>query len=78
MLEGMARIERRAYRLLERLGAPYPHTLRSAGGGAHNKAWSEIRRQMLGVELHAAEQEEAAYGSACLARDGFEQRSLGG
>ncbi|MCP5142527.1 MAG: FGGY-family carbohydrate kinase [Gammaproteobacteria bacterium] len=66
MLEGMARIEQHAYRLLAELGAPYPTSLRTAGGGAHNAAWSEIRHRMLGVKMLPATQEEAAYGAALL------------
>lgn len=66
MLEGMAEIELKSYRLLEKLGAPYPSTIRSAGGGSHNPAWTKIREQKLGVELISAQHQEAAYGSALL------------
>ncbi|MCB1735045.1 MAG: FGGY-family carbohydrate kinase [Gammaproteobacteria bacterium] len=75
MLEGIARIEQRAYRLLEQLGAPYPRCVRSAGGGAHNKPWADIRQQMLGVPMHTADQEEAAYGSALLAANAIINRA---
>ncbi|WP_455218235.1 FGGY-family carbohydrate kinase, partial [Kaarinaea lacus] len=47
MLEGIARIEARGYRLLAELGAPYPATVRTTGGGAKNEAWTAIRRTML-------------------------------
>ncbi|MEW6354115.1 MAG: FGGY-family carbohydrate kinase [Pseudomonadota bacterium] len=74
MLEGMARIEQQGYQLLARLGAPYPVTVRSAGGGALNAAWRTLRERALGVPVIAAAQREAAYGAAVLARRGVTQR----
>lgn len=68
LLEGMARIEQRAYRLLEKLGAPYPRIVHSTGGGARNEAWRRIREHMLGVPVIIADHEDAAYGTALLAR----------
>lgn len=67
MLEGMARIEQQGYALLQRLGAPYPVSVRSSGGGAQNPAWREIRAAMLGVPVIEASQQQAAYGAALLA-----------
>lgn len=69
MLEGMARIEHEGYRRLQALGAPYPVSIRSAGGGANNKAWTQIRGQLLAVPMLKAVQQEAAYGAAIIARD---------
>ncbi|NOX92704.1 MAG: FGGY-family carbohydrate kinase, partial [Gammaproteobacteria bacterium] len=40
MLEGIVRIEAKAYRLLADLGAPYPLSIRTTGGGAQNAAWT--------------------------------------
>lgn len=71
MLEGMARIEQQAYRLLETLGAPYPQTVRSAGGGRQNPVWTEIRQKQLNTKFITAKYHEAAYGSALLAKRGF-------
>lgn len=70
MLEGMTLIEHQGYRLLEELGAPYPVSIRSAGGGAQNPAWTQMREAQLGVPLIPAQQQEAAYGSALLALQG--------
>ncbi len=70
LLEGIARIERRGYRLLESLGAPYPCRVFTVGGGARNPAWTEIRRRLLGTALVQARHQEAAYGAALLARQG--------
>lgn len=67
ILEGLARIEQRGYRLLSGLGAPWPERVISVGGGARNRAWTQIRQQMLGVPVSAAEHQEAAYGAALLA-----------
>ena len=72
MLEGMAAIERRGYRLLEELGAPYPLRVHSVGGGAANAAWRAIREALLGVPVDVAEHQDAAYGAALLARRGTE------
>ena len=68
MLEGMAHIELQGYRLLAQLGAPYPDSVRSAGGGSHNPAWTTIRQRLLAVPFVSSAQQEAAYGSALLAK----------
>lgn len=70
LLEGLARIEARAYRRLAELGAPYPARVRTVGGGARNPAWTRIRARLLNAELVEAVHSEAAYGSALLARRG--------
>ncbi|MEN8107564.1 MAG: FGGY-family carbohydrate kinase [Pseudomonadota bacterium] len=73
ILEGIAAIEQRGYRLLEQLGAPYPARVHSIGGGARNDAWREIREAALGVPVVVAEHQQAAYGTALLARQGLNQ-----
>jgi sugar (pentulose or hexulose) kinase len=75
ILEGIAAIERRGYRLLEELGAPYPVRVHSVGGGAVNSAWRSIRETLLGVPVIAAEHQSAAYGAALLARRGAQERN---
>jgi sugar (pentulose or hexulose) kinase len=72
ILEGIAAIERRGYRLLEELGAPYPLRVHSVGGGAANSAWRSIRETLLGIPVIAASHQSAAYGAALLARRGAE------
>lgn len=42
----------------------------SAGGGAKNPVWTELRRRELGVPVLESAQAEAAYGSALLAKRG--------
>ncbi len=73
MLEGIAAIEQRGYRLLEQLGAPYPSRVHTTGGGAANAGWQAIREAALGVPVCAAEHQQAAYGAALLARQGVKQ-----
>jgi len=70
LLEGIARIEQQGYRRLAELGAPYPTSVRSVGGGAANAAWTAIRARQLGVPVEPAAHGEAAYGAALLARRG--------
>jgi sugar (pentulose or hexulose) kinase len=68
LLEGIANIETMGYRLLAELGGPRLRRVISVGGGARNAAWSAIRARKLGVEVTTAATDEAAYGSARLAR----------
>jgi D-ribulokinase len=67
MLEGMARIEAAAYRRLAALGAPFPRSIRTVGGGAANTAWTRIRARELKVPMIAPPHSEPAYGAALLA-----------
>lgn len=73
MLEGMSRIELDGYNKLHQLGAPFPVHVETAGGGSKNKAWTQMRQNILGVPVKQADFSEACYGSALLARDGFNQ-----
>lgn len=67
LLEGIARIEQQGYALLQRLGAPYPISVRTTGGGAVNPAWTMIRARLLNVPMQKAQHDEAAFGTALLA-----------
>ncbi len=66
LLEGLADIECRGYRLLADLGVPFPTRVVSIGGGASNEAWRRRREQRLGVPVTSADHREAAYGAALL------------
>jgi len=68
MLEGIARIEAQGYGLLQTLGAPKVHEIRTTGGGSRNTAWQRIRERILGVPLTKPRSEMAAFGTALLAR----------
>jgi sugar (pentulose or hexulose) kinase len=75
ILEGIAEIEVLGYKKLQELGASYPRSICTVGGGAVNASWSMIRERRLGVRLHSARHLEAAYGAALLARSGFDTRN---
>lgn len=71
LLEGIAEIEHNGYKLLEQLGAPYPTSIQTMGGGAINKAWQHIREHKLGVPVTTATHTAAAYGTAKLAAQNY-------
>jgi len=68
LFESIARIERRAYRVMAERGAPWPDRIVTAGGGAANAVWSAIRARVLDLPVVAAEMPEAAAGAARLVR----------
>lgn len=68
LLEGIAGIERRGYAVLAELGGPRVRRVLTVGGGARNRPWRAIRERGLGVPVTAAASEEAAVGTARLAR----------
>jgi D-ribulokinase len=67
LLESIARIEARGYQLLQELGATPLTQVYTAGGGAKNPAWNQIRSRHLKVPVLRSPQTEAAYGAALLA-----------
>jgi sugar (pentulose or hexulose) kinase len=71
ILEGIANIEAEGYQQLAKLGAPSPQRVLTAGGGSNNPAWRAIRERALNTPVSIAEQTEASYGSALLARQGY-------
>jgi D-ribulokinase len=70
LFASIARIEKRGYEVLDRYGAPYPRLVKTVGGGSANNVWTEIRQRVLGVKVVSADQTEAAYGAALIARYG--------
>jgi sugar (pentulose or hexulose) kinase len=68
LLESIARIEARGYRLLQQLGATQLTHVYTAGGGAKNPSWTAIRERQIGVPLLSPNQTAAAYGTALLAQ----------
>ncbi|MGQ9684907.1 MAG: FGGY-family carbohydrate kinase [Thiobacillaceae bacterium] len=70
LLEGLAKVEAMGYARLQELGATPLKSVTSSGGGARNPVYSRLRARCLGVPVTLAAQQEAAYGAACLARDG--------
>jgi sugar (pentulose or hexulose) kinase len=70
LLESLARIEAQGYARLAELGATPLRAVVSAGGGASNGVWQQIRERILSVPVCMASHTDAAYGSARLARLG--------
>lgn len=71
ILESIARIEAEAYAKLGELGASKLASIRTAGGGASNPAWTKIRLKALGVPEKPSLSEHAAVGTARLAWRGI-------
>lgn len=72
ILEGLSRIEALGYQKLQALGASPLTQVYTAGGGAKNVTWQHIRQRYLGVPVTVSPHTEAAYGTACLARSGYD------
>lgn len=75
MLDAIARIEAEGYQKLQALGAPTLQRVYTAGGGAKNEKWQQLRQQHLpsNAEVKMAENAEAAYGTAKLALYGLNE-----
>jgi D-ribulokinase len=71
LFEGMAEIEALGYRRLAELGASPLQSIRSAGGGAANDAWTALRLKALAVPARVSDSEHAAMGVARLAWRGI-------
>jgi len=67
LLESMSRIEALGYQKLRDLGADKLIKVYTAGGGAKNQVWGQIRQRRLDVLVASATNTEAAYGTALLA-----------
>lgn len=79
LLESMARIEALGYQKLTALGSEVVNQVYTAGGGAQNQTWQQLRSKALNVTLVDSLHTEAAYGVARLAAGlvvlGHEQKS---
>ena len=73
LLEGIAHIEKTGYEKLHQLGAAYPVSIRTVGGGAKNNPWTALRKKMLNVPMLRAQHTDAAYGVALLAKNSEEK-----
>jgi sugar (pentulose or hexulose) kinase len=76
LLEGIARIEALGYRRLAELGATPLREVLTAGGGAQNKAWTNVRSRLLQVPVMPSPYTEAAYGTARLARAALQPQAI--
>jgi len=70
LLEGIAKIEAKCYREVEARTSVYPKMIFTAGGGARNNVWSQIRAQALRCAPLRAKYSEAAIGAAKVSRMG--------
>jgi len=70
ILEGIARVEKIGYEKLQTLGADPLQRVFTAGGGAKNSQWLQMRSRMLNCPVIVSAQPDAAYGSARLAQRG--------
>ena len=70
LLEGIAKIEAKCYREVEARTGVYPKMIFTAGGGARNNVWSQIRAQALRCAPLRAKYSEAAIGAAKVSRMG--------
>ncbi len=67
LLMGIARIEQLGYQRLGQLGASPLQQIYTAGGGATNETWRQLRASLMSVPIKTAASTEAAVGSAYLA-----------
>jgi sugar (pentulose or hexulose) kinase len=68
MFEGIARIEKMCFDAIASRGGTFPNRVFTAGGGANNPVWTEIRARALKLPIGEMEQSEAAVGAAKIAR----------
>lgn len=66
LLESIARIEARCYKVIADQGGPTPTKLFTAGGGALNDTWTQIRARILQIQPLIARHTEASIGIARL------------
>ncbi len=68
MLEAMSRIEATCYQKMTERGATFPSQIFTAGGGAKNPVWHQMRASALGLAPSVPDHSEASVGVARLAR----------
>lgn len=75
LLQGIAQIEARGYQLLMERGATPLRSIYTAGGGAKNAVWMQMRSRLINVPVRRSPQTEAAFGTALLAMRSTTERS---
>ena len=76
LLEGIAEIEAEGYKKLHALGTVTATRIFTAGGGSKNPAWKQIRERTTGINILPAAHSDACYGSAILAKQGYDKNRL--
>lgn len=72
ILEALTAIEKQSYEVLKTQGAPAIKRLFTIGGGSKNKKWMRFRATQLDSKVIIPEHTEACFGSALLAKQGFQ------
>ena len=68
ILEGITFVEKNCYEKLAELGGSYPEIIYSVGGGSSNDNWNILRTKILNAKIINPQNNEAAYGTALLAK----------
>ena len=64
LFESMAKIEKKSYESIYKLGGSFPKHILTVGGGAHNKVWEQIRINVIKTKISSGKNIEAAVGTA--------------
>ena len=64
LLEGMAKIERKSYEAIAKLGGGFPNHIYTVGGGSKNLIWEKIRVNIIKTKISHGKNVEAAVGTA--------------
>ncbi len=64
LFESMARIEKKSYEAILKLGGIFPNHILTVGGGANNKVWEKIRTNIIKTKISSGKNIEAAIGTA--------------
>ena len=75
ILEALTAIEKQGYKVLEKKGTPAIKQLFTVGGGTRNKKWMQYRSEQLDSEVIIPEYTEACFGTALLAKQGFNKKT---
>jgi sugar (pentulose or hexulose) kinase len=70
ILEGVAFVERLGFSYLKSLGAEIMRPVTFTGGAARSRFWSQLRSDVLGMQVRVPENSEPGFGMATLARAG--------
>jgi len=64
LLEGIAKIEKKSYEAIHRLGGSFPDHIITVGGGSKNLVWEKIRMRVIKTKISSGKNVEAAVGTA--------------
>ena len=64
LFESMAKIEKKSYESIYKLGGSFPKHILTVGGGANNKVWEQIRINVIKTKISSGKNIEAAVGTA--------------